>query len=162
MINWNEISYFSPNYPSEAVFKQVQDLIDPALIRAIDQYRGLLGARIDPSPLPEAWARHGAPNSQHNVETDINGKPIRLSRAGDVFPDCDIKTAFQVAVGCGLFGGIGVYFDTQYNGEPRKMMHLDIREIKVSIWWARVNGVYIYAHREDERDLFFKALADAN
>jgi hypothetical protein len=158
-INWQEIQFFNPDFPSESVFKQVEDLIEPNLMLAIDRFRGLLGARIDPSPLPEAWARHGSPNSQHNVVYSEMGKPIRLSSAGDVFPTCDIRTAFQVAAGSGLFGGIGVYFDTNYGGQPRMMMHLDIRKIEVAIWWARVNGVYIYAHRKDEQDLFFKAIA---
>ena len=159
MIDWSKIAFFSPNYPSEYVFRQVGDLLEPALMTAIDEYRGLLGARIDPSPLPEAWARPNAPNSQHNVEIGADGKPTRLSCAGDVFPNCDIRMAFRVAAGCGLFGGIGVYLDTQYAGKPKMMLHLDIRKIDVSIWWARVNGVYIYAHREEEQDLFFKTIA---
>ena len=159
MIDWSEIKYFSPNYPSEAVFKLVEDLIEPDLMRALDQYRGLLGYSINPSPLPEAWARRDASNSQHNVIYGSDGRLIRLSCAGDVFPNCDIQTAFQVAAGCGLFGGIGVYLDTKYNGKPKMMMHLDIRKIHVAIWWARVNGAYIYAHRKNEQALFFKTIA---
>ncbi len=159
MIDWSKIKYFSPDYPSEAVFKEVEDLIEPGLMSALDEFRDLLGTPIDPSPLKSAWARFDAPTSQHYVEVAENGRPTRLSCAGDIFLSCDIRTAFRVAVGCGLFGGIGIYLDTKYNGNPRMMMHLDIRKVKVSLWWARINGVYVYAHKESEYNTFFKALA---
>lgn len=44
-----------------------------------------------------------------------------------------------------LFGGVGIYFDTNNNhGKPQPMLHLDLRP--VPLIWYRNNGKYFYPY----------------
>jgi len=128
--------------------------VDARLLHALDEYREHLGRPLHPSPAPGAWARgEGSPGSRHYAVG-------RLADAGDLFPEAPLRTAWRVAVQSRLFGGIGLYVDTHFRGVRWPMLHLDLREER--IWWARVEGRYVYPQQEGEaEDEFFRLLAQA-
>lgn len=130
--------HFSPSeFPDGAIH-----YMDPRYAARLAMYRAELGAPIVPSPLPAAWFRlDGSADSRHYALG-------RLSDAGDIFPlGCNIARAVMLAAR--HFGGVGVYLDTWLNGRVRRMLHTDCRPEQVL--WARMDGEYIYAHREPER-----------
>lgn len=133
-INWSDIDHFSESeFPAGVVEKMA-----PAFLYRLDGYRADLGYPVYPSPLAGGWVRtDGSTTSRHFIGKNGSG---RQSDAGDVFPDCDIWYAFITAVRCG-FTGIGIYFDTQYDGKPKPMLHLDTRPGGLVVW-TRIDGVY--------------------
>lgn len=133
-ICWDEINHFSENeFPAGVPVKMA-----PAFLYRLDEFREKLGRRVFPSPLVGGWIRtDGSKTSRHYIGE--NGDE-RLSDAGDVFPDCDIWYALIIAIQCG-FTGIGIYFDTNYGGKLKPMMHLDTRPGDLVIW-IRDEGKY--------------------
>lgn len=130
----------------------VLENIDNELVLGLDEYRQRLGHPLVPSPLAGAWYRKdGSKTSRHYAVG-------RLSDAGDVFPQCDIRDALLVALHCDWWGGIGVYLDTNGpNGKPQPMLHLDLRPQRQL--WLRYQGQYIYPLRSaNERRRFWVLL----
>jgi len=69
----------------------------------------------------------------------------RYSTAIDGFPQMNIFKAWSMALNSGLWGGIGVYFDTKNNrGVEQPMLHLDTRERFEPTLWYRDKGKYVY------------------
>jgi len=111
--------------------------IDADLVLALNEYRDQLGCAVVPSPVVGGWYRTDGSVTSRHYAVD------RLSDAGDVFPQCDIREALLVALGCDWWGGIGVYLDTTGpSGKPEPMLHLDQRPERVI--WLRHEGRYIY------------------
>lgn len=134
-LHWDSLPDFS-----EHEFNHV-DLtkIDERLILELQNFREKLGVAVMPSPNKGGWAREsGSKTSRHYAIG-------RLCDAGDVFVDCDISHAFNVALQC-KFGAVGVYVDTNYRGKPRPMLHLDMRAATTKKIWARytLNGEPVY------------------
>ena len=141
--DWDSIKWFTPNeFPKGSL-----ENIEAKLIYFLDGYRDLLDEKVIPSPVAAGWYRFdGSMTSRHYAVR-------RLSDAGDVFPQCDIRKALVVAMGCPWWGGIGVYLDTTGpSGKPEPMLHLDLRPRRVL--WMRVkeNGKerYIYPLRSKQ------------
>ncbi len=131
-LDFSEVNYFSiDEWPGDSLAH-----IDADLVLALSEYRDRLGHGVVPSPVVDGWYRtDGSKTSRHYAVG-------RLSDAGDVFPQCDIRKALMVAMGWG-WGGIGVYLDTTGpSGKPEPMLHLDMRQGRVI--WMRYNGRYIY------------------
>ena len=131
MINWKTIRHFSavefPDNPDENA--------SPKLIKTLDTWREQLAFRVDPSPVPGGLARfEGDRESRHYAVG-------RQSDAVDVFPSCHIRYAWLSAVRSKLWGGIGVYFDTQFEGRSQPMLHLDLRP-GPTVFWYRINHNY--------------------
>lgn len=145
---FDHLNHFTADEWPAGVLHRMQ----PALIVQLDALRERLGQPIHPSPLPDGWARTtGSTTSRHYA---VN----RLSDAGDVFPEGDIRDAWLAACGIRAFGGIGVYFDTHFRGRPWPMLHVDLRPGE-RIMWARIGGRYVYPHRSPaERDTFFELM----
>lgn len=134
-VDWSDIENFSPGeFPAGVLEK-----IEPGFIYALEFFRVQLGCIVNPSPLVGGWIREGgSETSRHYVG---NG---RKSDAGDVFCDCDPFHALIVAIRCG-FTGIGLYFDTKYDGKPHWMLHLDKRPTSNGnpvIWVRDKSGKY--------------------
>jgi len=128
----------------------VIEKMEPSFIHRLDLFRAKLGRKVFPSPLEGGWIRTGgSETSRHFIGADGNH---RLSDAGDVFPDCDLFYAMTVAIQCG-FTGIGLYFDTQRNGKPWPMLHLDTRPGQLTIW-TRKAGEYETIHPRPDGDFF--------
>ncbi|MCV6589688.1 MAG: hypothetical protein OIF57_11730 [Marinobacterium sp.] len=149
-MDWDDVNWFNPSeFPGG-----VLDHVEGALIMALDDFRALLGQPIVPSPVPGGWCRNdGSTTSRHYAVE-------RLSDAGDIFPQCDIRTALLHALGCEWFGGIGVYLDTTGpSGKPEAMLHLDMRPERVL--WLRYEGRYIYPLRSaGEMAAFWQRLGE--
>ena len=137
-MNWGMVKYFNPKIDS---FPEDPDLYaDDELIYSLDLFRGIIGYPINISPVSGALARFtGSDKSQHYAVG-------RKSTAIDVFCDCDASIAFINAISCGIWGGVGVYFDTMYRGIPHVMFHLDKRPVIDSrpVIWYRSHGKYFY------------------
>ncbi len=113
----------------------VLEYMEPAFLYRLDAFRTALGCPIHPSPKIEGWVREtGNPRSRHFVGSG------RQSDAGDVFCDADPFYCMATAIRSG-FTGIGLYFDTHYNGQERPMLHLDTRPGGL-VMWVRRAGEY--------------------
>ncbi len=147
-LDFGLVDHFSASeFPGDAL-----DHVEEDLIFALSEFRERLGAQVIPSPVVAGWYRmSGSPISRHYAVK-------RLSDAGDVFPQCDIRKALLVAMGCDFFGGIGIYLDTTGpSGKPEAMMHVDLRPGRLV--WLRYEGKYIYPLRSaEEMAKFFKLL----
>lgn len=151
-LDFAELDHFSRGEFPGDVLERVED----ELILSLNEYRGRLGYPVVPSPLVEGWYRaEGSETSRHYAVG-------RLSDAGDLFPQCDIRRAFLVAQGCEWFGGIGIYLDTNGpDGKPQPMIHLDLRPERII--WMRYEGRYIYPLRSaEEMAEFFKRLDEVS
>jgi len=148
LLNFNELEHFDADEFPDGVL----DHIEAELVLNLEGFRDILKHPVIPSPLPGGWFRKdGSPTSRHYAFN-------RLSDGGDVFPQCDIRHAFMVAMGCRFWGGIGIYLDTTGpSGKPEPMLHLDCRDKRTV--WMRNNGDYIYPMRSaDERRQFWELL----
>ncbi len=121
------------------------------LLHALQEYRNVLDAPFYPSTADGALARFNkeAMSSQHYAKQ-------RRSTAIDGFPDTNIFEAWTKAIHSGLFGGIGVYFDTKRKRHAWPMLHLDLRIKK--LLWFRDEGEYRYSSEGAEfyMDLYDK------
>jgi hypothetical protein len=126
-----------PNFKSREFSEDPDEHAHPYLLEAVQKYRTLLGHPFIPSPTPGALARF-EPDDMKSMHYAL----AKMSKALDGFPDCDIFEAFLIAVRSGLFGGVGVYLDTQLKGSYKPMLHLDLRE--TPLMWYRAGGVYKY------------------
>lgn len=119
---------------------------DVRLLKSLQEYRTLLDEKIRPSMAFGALARFSGPKtSTHFV--DLNN--MKFSTAIDIFPDCDIFKAWTVALRCGLWGGVGVYFSTTNNSMVKApMLHLDLRTDH--LLWFRI-GKHTYQYQDDCR-----------
>jgi len=134
----------------------VLEHIDGDYVLGLSEYRDRLGHQVVPSPVIEGWYRtEGSEGSRHYAVG-------RLSDAGDVFPKCDIREAFMVAMGCEWWGGIGVYLDTTGpSGESEPMLHLDQRAGRTI--WMRYKGRYIYPmNSAAEMNEFYQRLSEVS
>jgi hypothetical protein len=141
-INWGEIRYFARDNFSE----DPEQHAEPGLIYSLDDYRGLLGFPLIPSPTRGALARFRKTESESRHYAD-NGA---LSDAQDLFPDGDPGQAVLVALTSQLWGGVGLYLDTTYQSIAWPMLHLDLRPLghnhsrKTALLWIRRDGEYTY------------------
>lgn len=129
------------------------DLMSPLLLQTVVNFRVLTGIPLVPSPLFEAHVRtQGSTTSQHYVGPDLSD-PIRLATGTDLFiPNARVFEFFREATWIKAFGGIGIYFDTQLDGKPRVMVHVDIRTGE-RILWVTTKGdngkrEYHYYHKD--------------
>lgn len=149
-MDWRGVRYFTKNEFPEGVLKH----LEAEFILSLEGYRDRLGDVILPSPIKSAWYRTKGSMTSRHYAVD------RLSDAGDIFPQCDIRKALMVAMACKWWGGIGVYLDTTGpSGRPEPMLHLDMRlERKL---WMRYSGRYIYPmNSQEELNEFFKRLGE--
>lgn len=140
-IDWKRVRWFE-----SWEFAEDPDLhAEPQLIYCLDAFRNLLGTPVHPSKARGALARTGPDASRTSQHYAGEG---RKSRAADVFPDCEARHAFAIALSQPCWGGIGLYFDTRKSiNEPHYMMHLDLRPIEPGarrVLWYRINGKYTY------------------
>ena len=145
--------YFSPSEFPEDPNKHAE----PLLLNNLDSLRHSYGELIYPSPVEGALARFdsASSDSQHFAG---NGS---LSRAVDWFPGGSVQKAWLFAVSSGLFGGIGIYFDTHYQGRKWPMIHTDIRDRTPALLWYRMDGSYYYfQYNEQHRQQFFAHLKE--
>lgn len=156
-IDWDQVQYFGPWEFSENPNRYAKS----QLIYAIDQIRDWYGHRVFPSPHPGALARFdGSPESRHYAVG-------RLSDANDLFPDGDPREFFLLTLSSDLFGGIGIYWDTYYEGEHKYMFHLDKRPLgvghnrKTALIWIhdKQNGYRYPQYDPKARNELFRKLA---
>ena len=141
IINGVRMQNFKPDEFSE----NPERYASPVLLRNLQAYRNILGHKIYPSKADGALARFsGSRQSMHYIDPLINDD---RSEAIDVFCDCDIFEAYNVALNSNLWGGVGVYFDTKRNGKPWPMLHLDTR--KLPLMWFRWGKNYYYPHKSE-------------
>lgn len=134
-MDWNKINNFTKGeFPEDP-----EQFADLQLIRNLDKFRDILNCRLFPSPRSGALARFDI-----EAETSQHYAVDRKSTGVDAFPDCPIWKAWMHAVSCGLWKGIGVYFDTYYKNKPWNMLHLDIRKQQRISLWFRVGKEYYY------------------
>ncbi len=141
-MDWDRMIYFhKEEFPDDV------GLVTPMLFFTLDLYRGLLGHGVIPSRAKGALARvDGSKGSRHYAVG-------RLSDAVDVYVNCPIFKAWTIALQSQLFGGVGVYFDKHYNGQPRPMLHLDLRpSLSTFIWFTNEKGKYFYRGRDGNFD----------
>lgn len=150
LLDWDHLDHFSPDEFPDGVLEN----IEADLVISLEGYRDVLGFPVIPSPVVAGWFRKdGSATSRHYAFN-------RLSDGGDVFPQCDIRQAFLVALNCQWWGGIGIYLDTTGpSGQPEPMLHLDLRPGRTI--WMRYEGRYIYPARSGaERNEFWRRLGD--
>ena len=149
MIQWERVKYFKEQeFPEEDNL----NLVEPALIYTLDKFREFLGSKIHPSPEPGALVRSwGSTKSRHYAIG-------RKSDAVDVFPSCDVRKAFIAAMSFRRWGGVGVYFDTHYDGFPKPMLHLDLRPGAVQVWYRINNKYYLPLRDYSDMHRFFNLM----
>ena len=126
---------------------KILKLVSPRLLNHIDTLRELYGQRIHPSQLSAGWARlDGRSTSRHYAKG-------RLSDAGDIFPEGDVLRCWLTALTMGVFGGIGLYLDTNKSRlQPGAMMHVDCRSAVFPVLWVRnETGDYVYENAEPDK-----------
>lgn len=188
MADLNKSEFFSlnefPNRELEVVFASQE------LFTSMDTYRRMLAVPIFPSPVEGALSRfEGSETSRHYVAGKIkdtgtsflglqketlfaelkldNIITTKLSTAMDIFIGGGFENfwkAYTMALSCGLFGGVGVYAHTQYQGKAWPMLHLDNRPHVFPTIWARANDdAYIYPLRNTmHRKEFLQELSKAS
>jgi hypothetical protein len=138
MIDWIKVKYFNPDV--DYFPESPDEFADPELIYSLDDFRGITGSPLYPSPVDGALAR---------FDGSITGRHYAVGRksdAIDVFTDGSPAYVFIKAISCGLWGGVGVYLDTKYRNRPSVMFHLDKRPLingQPTIWF-RDNYKYFY------------------
>lgn len=106
--------------------EQILQLMDGVLMERLYIFRELIGAPIMPSKVQEGHIRNSG-TSMHNINHTGDGS-TGLSRATDWFTPGSSVSAFHTACACGLWGGVGIYFDTKRSSiQPGPMLHVDIR-----------------------------------
>lgn len=138
-----------PNFTHKEIPRSKAQYMSKGVLYNLQSYRDMLGHSFSVSIDPGALVRFtGRKTSEHYVRINLEtGRPDKLSRAIDGFPNCDIFEAWSMVLSSNLFNGIGVYFDTKNNqGEPQCMLHLDLRSRPLI--WYRNNGVYHYPHKD--------------
>lgn len=135
-IKWENVRYFN----KREFVDDVDKFADPKLIYQLDDFRDRVHYKIFPSPVPGSCVRMVESGSQHSA---IN----RRSTAIDVFCDAPPLKVFHQAITYFGWGGVGVYFDTQFRGKFHVMFHFDIRPKKPDqlgpvIWWRDVTYNY--------------------
>ena len=123
MINWESVHKLSPGEFSEDPDKYAE----PELIYGLSHLRKLTRKAMYPSPVSGALARFsGSSTSQHFVGP--KNKPVRKSKASDIFcADVPMVTYSSILM-AGMFTGIGIYLETNGpDGLPWIMFHVDIR-----------------------------------
>lgn len=143
-LDWSEITHFSSSEWPEGVL----DHMGEGIILALNDWRNSLPSShsMTPSPLYDAHVRQTG-TSRHSLEGG------RESDATDVFVSNEyIWDAWLAAQRIPEIGGIGVYLDTK----PSVMFHIDTRPDR--LLWVRLNGEYIYFHREPNR--FLKVMSE--
>lgn len=124
----------------------ILEYMEPAFLYRLDAFRTELGYQVHPSPLREGWIREsGSETSRHFIGSG------RLADAGDVFCAVEPFYAMITAIRCG-FTGIGLYFDTHYDGQRWPMLHLDTRPGGLVIWTRRA-GKYKTIFPRPESDI---------
>ena len=145
-----------PNFTHKEIPPVKAKYMDRLILSNTQFYRNILGCPFSISLNDDALIRFDGSNiSMHYVFiSPTTGDIVKLSRAIDGFPDCDIFEAWTKALSSNLFSGIGVYFDTINNyGKPQPLLHLDLRSIPLI--WYRNKGEYYYPHKDRN---FFKRL----
>jgi hypothetical protein len=139
MINWQESKYFK-----KEEFNIAEVLyMDPLALKKYNLARAITNVSWYPSKTSGALARFdGSKTSRHYAVG-------RLSDAMDFFParNADLRWFLYQLIGCGLFGGIGVYFDkTGYSFSSDIMFHVDCRRPAMGfpLVWFRDDKKYNY------------------
>lgn len=143
------------NFTEEEFPPYIAKYISRLILSRVQIYRDVLKHPFSISKASGALVRfEGRETSEHFVKVDHDsGKILKYSRAVDGFPGCNIFKAWTTALSCGLFSGVGVYFDTRNNhGLPQPMLHLDLRSNPLI--WYRHEGKYFYPKDKD----FYKNL----
>lgn len=140
-----------PNFTKKEIPEDIAVYMDKIILRDIQKYRDILGCPFSISLANGALIRFdGRQASEHHVIlSPFTGNPIKLSRAIDGFPHCNIFEAWTKALSSNIFSGIGVYFDTKNNhGIAQPMLHLDLRPFPLT--WYRDKGEYFYPHKNKD------------
>jgi len=144
MINWQQSKYFKKDEfnPDEVEY------INPAALKRYNHGREITGVPWYPSTVPGALARFDGNKTNRHYAVE------RKSDAMDFFPcsAADLKWFLFQLIGSGLFGGIGVYFDTKgYKMSSDIMFHVDCRNRTMGfpLVWYRVDEKYYYVVNKD-------------
>ena len=145
-----------PNFINSEFSENPHRLANKQLLINLQKYRDYIDMPFVPSPVSGALARSALPGnndfSLHVVFSDSSGNIIRKSKAIDGFPVGDIFKAWIIAQQSGLWGGMGIYFDTKLKNNQLPMLHLDLR--KNPLIWFRNDHNYCYPDSKD----FYKEL----
>src|SRR5690625_8040726 len=98
--------------------------------------RAIRGHRLHRSRVAGAWVRPDGCKAPRRYVTHAD--------AGDIFPMGCPVLAYHAALL--TFSGVGIYFDTTYNGHPHPMLHVDLREKPTT--WFRARGEYFYPNSD--------------
>ena len=133
----SNLTYFKPEE-----FGGWYDDLDDDLLSKLDQLREEWGSPIHISPAAGAVGRDNDSGSQHNA------RPDGVVRAVDIFPEGlnaeEAREFVAMATNIG-FTGIALYSDTQYQGAPQMMAHVDTRpsrEENDPALWSRIDKEY--------------------
>ena len=138
-IDWSKIRFFS----KEEFRADEVNYIDPEAMQLYDKARAATKVSWHPSNVKGAVARFsGSPTSRHYAID-------RYSDALDFFIaiDTDIEWFLFNLFSTGIFGAIGVYFDTTgYEYSSDVMFHVDCRHntMGIPLVWYRIEGEYTY------------------
>jgi len=129
-----------PNFSKKEFSEDPDEHAHPTLLKNLQGFRIILGSSIYPSKAPGALARFGDKDS-YSDHYAMN----KYSQGIDVFCNCSIFKAWNMALNCNLWDSVGVYFDTKLNGEFWPMLHLGIRDMPAM--WMRLNKKYYSPHK---------------
>lgn len=129
-VDWSKIKHFKQEeFPLDEL-----GLLNRYVIEELDKVREALGVPIIISPVEGAVIRHDDFGKHVNKKSYhyFDHETGRLGQAIDVFlcsliPFVSPIQLIMRVLGCSRFRGLGMYFDTILDGEPKLMLHLDLR-----------------------------------
>lgn len=154
-LDWSRIRFFTP---SEFPEKEL-DFLNKYVVEELDKVREGIGIPIFISPVKGGVVRFD-PTSKSLHASNENSP---LAQAVDVFipqsQTLSLPTIITTVLGLSRFRGLGIYFDTSYEGVPCIMLHLDLRHIPL-LWFCppKEQGIprkYLYSSVEKS---YFKSL----
>lgn len=134
------------------------------VVRVLEDVRRLLPSQfaLTPSPDPQAHVRHEAAGSRHST-----ADRTRLSDATDVFARNrgEALAAWVHLIRHPLVGGLGLYEGAQLNGEPRPLLHVDLRPLErdMPLLWVATREApgspWAYTYQPNDARRFQEELA---
>lgn len=133
------------------------------IISTAIKLRDKTNAPMIPSPISEAHVRFKTGTSRHDVGSSGT---MRKSDATDLYlgRNSDAPKVWRIAQAMSEIGGLGIYFDTIYNNEPRILFHIDNRPDRL-LWLCPLRDrekekrTYVY-YRDDNPGVFLDLLSE--
>lgn len=134
-MDWGRVRYFKPNeFPLEEL-----EFLNKYVVEELDKARDVIGIPVFVSPVKGAVVRFRENEQGYPFGWHDSAEKRKLGQAVDVFiPDSKKLTVVDLittVISITRFRGMGIYFDTIYEGKPCVMLHFDLRHDPI-LWYC--------------------------